>query len=144
MYKAPEQYLDSDTAASRIMAHARLLLKLSRRFEAIAPGALARAARVANYKAGIVILHADNGAVAAKLRQMSQRLAAELSKAGIECSSLDVKVQPRRFAEGTPGGTVKPLSVNAVGTLRTTAETLPQGPLRQAIDQLLQRAAKTG
>jgi hypothetical protein len=74
MYKGPEQYLDSDAAASRVMAHARLLLKLSRRFEAIAPAGLRHTAHVANYKSGKIIIHADNGAVAAKIRQMSQRL----------------------------------------------------------------------
>ena len=74
MYKGPEQYLDSDAAASRVMAHARLLLKLSRRFEAIAPAGFRHSAHVANYKSGKIIIHTDNGAVASKIRQMSQRL----------------------------------------------------------------------
>ena len=50
MYNGPEYYLDSDATAGRVMAHARLLLKLSRQFEAIAPSAFRHAARVANYK----------------------------------------------------------------------------------------------
>ena len=77
MYKGPEHYLDSDASTSRIMAHARLLQKLSRRFEAIAPSGLRHAARVANYKSGKIVIHADNGAVATKNRQMSQRLCDE-------------------------------------------------------------------
>lgn len=71
MYKGPEQYLNSDATTSRIMAHARLLQKLSRRFEAVAPAGLRHAARVANYKSGTIVIHTDNGAVAAKIRQMS-------------------------------------------------------------------------
>ncbi len=143
MYKGPEQYLDSDAATSRVMAHARLLQKLSRRFEAVAPSGLRHAARVANYKSGKIVIHADNGAVAAKIRQMSQRLCVELSKGGAECNDMDVKVQPRQNPSQTRTSTLKPLSDKAFGMLQSTAENLPEGPLRRALDTLLQRAART-
>ncbi len=143
MYQGPEHYLDSDAAIGRVMAHARLLQKLSRRFEAIAPGGLRHAARVANYKSGKIVIHADNGAVAAKIRQMSQRLCNELSMGGAECSALEVKVQPRQNPYQTRTSTPKPLSGKAFGALQATAEKLPPGPLRAALDSLLQRAART-
>ena len=143
MYQGPEHYLDSDAAIGRVMAHARLLQKLSRRFEAIAPGGLRHAARVANYKSGKIVIHADNGAVAAKIRQMSQRLCVELSKGGAECSDMEVKVQPRQNPYQTRTSTPKPLSGKAFGALQATAEKLPPGPLRAALDSLLQRAART-
>lgn len=142
MYKGPEQYLDSDAAASRVMAHARLLLKLSRHFEAIAPIGLRDAAHVANYKSGKIIIHADNGAVATKIRQMSQRLCDELSKRGAECIGIEVKVQPRQIPFQSTPSTQKPISAKACATLRSTTEMLPKGPLRDALDRLLQRAAK--
>ena len=143
MYKGPEQYLDSDAATSRVMAHARLLQKLSRRFEAVAPSGLRHAARVANYKSGKIVIHADNGAVATKIRQMSQRLCDELSKGGAECSLMEVKVQPRQNPYQTRTSTQKPLSDKAFGMLQSTAENLPEGPLRRALDTLLKRAART-
>lgn len=142
MYKGPEQYLDSDAAAGRIMAHARLLLKLSRRFEAVAPTGLRHAAHVANYKSGKIIIHADNGAVAAKIRQLSQRLSDELSKGGTECSGIEVKVQPRQIPSQSTSSTQKPLSGKAIGMLRSTSEMLPKGPLRAALERLLERTAK--
>jgi hypothetical protein len=141
MYKGPEQYLDSDAAAGRIMAHARLLLKLSRRFEAVAPAGLRHAAHVANYKSGIVVIHADNGAVAAKIRQLSQRLSDELSKGGTECSCIEVKVQPRQIPSQSTTSTLKPLSGKAIGMLRSTSEKLPKGSLKEALERLLARAA---
>lgn len=141
MYKGPEQYLDSDAAAGRIMAHARLLLKLSRRFEAVAPAGLRHAAHVANYKSGIVVIHADNGAVAAKIRQLSQRLSDELSKGGTECSGIEVKVQPRQIPSQSTTSTLKPLSGKAIGMLRSTSEKLPKGSLKDALERLLERAA---
>lgn len=142
MYKGPEQYLDSDAAASRVMAHARLLLKLSRHFEAIAPAGLRHAAHVANFKSGKIIIHADNGAVATKIRQMSQRFCDELSKRGADCTGIEVKVQPREITLQSTTSTQKPLSAKACGVLRSTSENLPKGPLREALDRLLQRAAK--
>ena len=142
MYKGPEQYLDSDAATSRVMAHARLLQKLSRRFEAVAPGGLRQASRVANYKSGKIVIHADNGAVATKIRQMSQRLCDELSKRGVECNVMEVKVQPRQIAYQSMSSTPKPLSARACGAIHATAANLPAGPLRAALETLLARAAR--
>jgi hypothetical protein len=142
MYKVPEQFLDSDAAAGKVMAHARLLLKLSRRFEAIAPAGFRYSAHVANYKSGKIVIHADNGAVAAKIRQMSQRLCSELSKGGAECNGIEVKVQPRQIPYQSTSSTPKPLSEVACGVLRSTAETMPKGPLQDALANLLARAAK--
>lgn len=142
MYNGPEHYLDKDAATGRVMVHARLLLKLSRRFEAVAPAGLRYAAHVANYKSGKIIIHADNGAVAAKIRQLSQRLSDELSKGGTECSGIEVKVQPRQIPCQSTSSTQKPLSDKAFGMLRSTAENLPKGPLRDALDNLLKHAAR--
>ena len=142
MYNGPEHYLDSDAAAGRFMAHARLLLKLSRRFEAIAPSAFRHAARVANYKSGKVIIHTDNGAVASKIRQMSQRLCDELSKGGAQCNDMEVKVQPRETHYQSTSSTQKPISTEACGVLQSASEKLPEGPLRAALDRLLERAVR--
>ncbi|OMG56658.1 hypothetical protein BJN45_03335 [Azonexus hydrophilus] len=143
MYKAPEQYLDADAAAGRVMAHARLLMKLTNRFEAVAPGALRHAAHVANYKSGKIVIHADNGAVAAKLRQMNRRLCDELSCEGVECNEIEVKVQPRQIPSRSMSSTIKPISDKAAGMLRSTVDKLPKGPLRAALDTLLRRAARS-
>lgn len=141
MYKAPEQFLDSDAAAGRVMAHARLLLRLSRRFSAIAPPALRHSARVANYKSGKLVIYADNGAVAAKIRQLGKRLCNELSTGGAECNDIDVKVQPRQIHASSMTSTPKPLSPRARESLNEAASRLPPGPLRSALDTLLQRSA---
>lgn len=142
MYKEPEQFLNSDPATSRVMAHARLLLKLSRRFEAIAPAGLRHSAHVANFKSGKIVIHANNGAVASKIRQMSQRLCRELSQGGAECTAMEVKVQPLQIPCQSMGSTQKPLSGKAFGILRSTAKNLPAGPLRTALDALLKNAAR--
>lgn len=135
-------YLNDDAAAGRVMARARLLLALSRRFEAAAPAGLANAARVANYKSGKVVIHADNGAVAAKIRQMGGRLGTEFSREVGECSGIEVKVQPRQIPAQSTGSHLKPLSAAACGSLRDMATRLPPGSLRTALDTLLARALR--
>jgi len=142
MHQEPEHYLDNDATTARLMAHARLLLKLSRRFATLVPAGLRDAAHVANYQSGTVVIHTENGAVAAKLRQMSQRLCDELSKGGTECSGMLVKVQPRQLPLRSSGSTQKPLSAQAVASLETVAGNLPAGPLKGALASLLARAAR--
>jgi len=142
MYQGPEQYLDNDASSARLMAHARLLLRLSRHFAALAPAGLRHAAQVANYKSGTVVIHAENGAVAAKLRQMSQRLCDELSKTGVECNAMSIKVQPRQLPLRSSASTQKPLSAQAVASLETISGSLPEGSLKGALATLLARAAR--
>lgn len=143
MYRAPEHYLNTDANASRVMAHARLLTRLAARFASVAPGGLGQAAHVANYRNGVLVIHAENGAVAAKLRQLSRRLCDRISFEGCECSDIEVKVQPGQLPFRSTTSTLKPLSGKALGVLRERAESLPGGPLRAALDLLLARAAKS-
>lgn len=142
MHYAPEHFLDKDAAAGRVMAHARLLLKLTRRFETVAPAALRNSARVANFKSGKVVIHADNGAVAAKIRQLGRRLCDDLSTGGAECNEIEVKVQPRQSPFQSTSSTLKPLTGRSIESLRSTQEKLPKGPLQEALAKLIERAAR--
>lgn len=141
MQASLEHYLDTADGAAKVMAHARLLLKLSRRYEAFAPAGLAHVSRVANFKSGKVVIHADHGAIAAKLRQMSQSLCQLLSFEGLECSVVEIKVQPRQFPYQSSASPVKPLSAKTGSTLRNTAASLPEdSSLRLALEKLLSKA----
>lgn len=142
MADTPGRLLDSDAAAAKVMAHARLILRLSRRFQEIAPGNLSQAAHVANVKSGKVIIHADHGAVAAKLRQLGPRLCAGLSLQGCECNGIEVKVQPSNFPLRSSSSHHKPLSSQALSSLSGAAAGLPEGTLKQALEELVARALR--
>lgn len=86
--------LDTDDGISRLSAHASSLLQLQRAFEKAVPAALARFGRVANLKQGRIVIHAENGAIAAKIMQVAPRLADVFLKAGAQVSEVQVKVQP--------------------------------------------------
>ncbi|WP_300454157.1 DUF721 domain-containing protein [Accumulibacter sp.] len=137
-----QHYLQASDGAGKVLEHAGRLIRIAGLYAEIAPRHLSGASQVANLKSGVVVIHADNGAVATKLRQMAPTLVEELRKRGIECHALRVKVQARTaFAVPRPP-LLKPLSARAGEDLSTLCETLPASPLRQALETLLARAAR--
>jgi hypothetical protein len=104
-----DAYLNSAGGLARLSAHAGRLVKLQRVFEKIAPSYLAASSRVANFKLGKVVIHADSGAVAAKLRQMLPSLLDEFSLEGAEVTEIQVKVQPTMLRCNIKTKGVRPL-----------------------------------
>ncbi|WP_415036515.1 DciA family protein [Azonexus sp.] len=142
MYQAPEHFLSTDAAASRLLRQAKLIGELSRRFSTVAPSALAASARVANFRAGKVVILAENGAVAVKLRQMGQRLCTALSYEGAECNEIEIKVQPQQTPFRSMSSTIKPISQRSLAQLESATTALPEGALRRALETLLKRCAR--
>lgn len=135
-------YLASSEGAGRLMAHARLLQKLARIYCDAVPDHLGASSRVANYKSGKVVIHADYGAVAVKLRQMAPTLTREFSLRGVECNGVTVKVQGLEIAEHSHAPAARPLSGGTCKHLESLAAGMPPSPLRDAIDTLLARAVR--
>jgi len=142
MQKSLENYLDAADGAGQVLAHARLLMKLTHLYQEIAPANLGQASRLANYKSGIIVLHAANGVLAAKLRQLAPTLAEGFLKRGVECNGVQVKVQARESHAQSMTSTRKPLSATASGKLEGLRDALPASALRAALESLLARAAK--
>jgi len=134
--------LNADETMARLAAHAGRLLKLQRIIETTIPTALAQSCRVANYKLGVVIIHADNGAVATKLRQIAPSLGDELRSSGSEITEIRIKVQPRDALQSpTPSISVAELSVQTKQGLTSLSAELPEGsPLKDALLRLVSRA----
>lgn len=106
------------------------------------PVNLAPAARVANLKRGKVVIHADSGAVAVKLRQLGPRLAAGLKQQGQEVSGIEVRVQPGGRIT-LPSRKIQPkkLGIQPKRSLTSLAAGLPEGsPLKAALEKLLRSA----
>ena len=142
MQNSLEHYLEATDGAGKLMAHARLLVRLTRLYRDIAPPHLAQASTLANYKSGTVVMHAHSGAIAAKLRQLATTLAEGFSKRGIECNGVQVKVQAPDNPEQSHHPTLKPLGAGAFGALEHLRDSLPNDDLRQAIEHLLTHSAR--
>ena len=140
MQKSLENYLEATDGAGKVLAHARLLIKLANLYQKIAPAHLSQASTLANYKSGIIVIHATTGAVAAKLRQLAPSLSDGFSKRGIECNGVQVKVQAREISAQSTTSTQKPLSARTKNELGDLCDHLPDSPLRTALENLLAHA----
>ncbi|MBI4984651.1 MAG: DUF721 domain-containing protein [Rhodocyclales bacterium] len=121
-----EDCLEADGGLSRLTGHAARLLRLRQLFESAVPRPLARGARVANLKFGKLVVHADNGAVAAKLRQIIPTLIDAFRKNSAEVTGIEVKVQPRLDVKPKKlDETRSPLGDHAKQGLTSLAESLP-------------------
>lgn len=138
----PEKLLEASDQTARILAHARLIKRLDERLLASLPAGLAGHARVVNYRLGSIVIHATNGAVAAKLKQLAPRLCDSFVKIGLECKQMEVKVQPLQSIQQSSTSTIKPISAAGRSSLEECAGRMPStSPLAQALRQLLARAA---
>lgn len=142
MQKSLENYLEADDGAGKMLAHARLLMKLARLYQEIAPANLARASRLVNYKSGIIVIHAASGALAAKLRQLAPTLSDGFALRGVECNGVEVKVQVLETPAQSRTSTQKPLTRRASGALEKLRDSLPASPLRAALETFLARTPR--
>ena len=130
----------ANPALARLSAHAARLLQLQRLLEAALPLQLARGARIANCRLGKAFLHADNAAVAAKLRQIAPTLVNVFCNAGAEVTGIEVRVQPAVRARAEVRRNVVPPGTQAQRSLARLADTLPDdSPLRAALQRLARR-----
>lgn len=81
---------------------------------------------------------ADNGAIAAKLRQMTTELAAQLQQRGVEVTVIQVQVQVSA-PPIPPPPKVLSLSQSGKNQLAKFAEKLPDSPLKNALNRLTRR-----
>lgn len=122
--------------------HARRLEDLQHLLFAAVPPALAAASRVSNYKSGLLVISADNAAVAAKLRQLAPRLLSHLGKTEIQVTGIRVDVQVKAHKikdEDEVTGRVLP--PDAIQKFSGLAERLPPSPLKSAVMKLARRGA---
>ncbi len=135
-------YLGSGDALARLHDHAARLRRLQRVLERALPPPLAAACHVANLKKDALVIAADGGAAAVRLRQMTPSLMEHFTHAGHPLAAISVKVAtprqetaPRSLAEG------RHITAAAKSTLTAFAATLPMdSPLRESLERLASRS----
>ncbi|MCX7627315.1 MAG: DUF721 domain-containing protein [Methylophilaceae bacterium] len=111
---------------------------LQRLWESTAPPPLNRLSHVGLLRHGRLTVYASSGAIAAKLKMQPDRLIKKLQMQGAEVTSIHVKVQvtaPPRVMT-TPR---RRISERTARHLAEFARTLPDSPLRKALQQLARR-----
>ena len=119
------------------LVRVKRLTALQRLYAESVPRELARKSRVAYEREGTVVVMADNGAIAAKLRHLAPRIVLEIVKSVPEVTAIRVEVQvtppPARRA---PSAEIGP---KGLANLRALRDSLPASPLKAALDRLVSR-----
>jgi hypothetical protein len=93
---------------------------------------------VAYEREGTVVVVADTGAVAAKLRQLAPRITTGIAKFAPEVTSIQVDVQVAEHRDRRSD--IRPkIGARALSSLRELRDSLSDSPLRQAIGHLVKR-----
>ena len=134
-----QELLAAGDSLARLSAHAQRLLQFQRLLEAALPEALRPHARVANFRLGKLFIHAANGAVAAKIRQLGPRLASDLSLREAKLTQIEVRVQARNPSQPLPPHERPSMpGLKQKQGLTALANRLPgESPLKDALERLL-------
>jgi len=116
----------------------RQLAALQSALAQILPGDLPANSSVPLVKAGELILSADNGAVAAKLRQMAPRILVFLRQQGFQITGIRLQVQVRGRDNPLPRKQIS-LSSDARDAIGFLADRLDPSPLKTALKRLGRR-----
>jgi hypothetical protein len=137
------EYLDSSPGVDRLTSQAAFLLAIRQVLAEALPETLRRSCAIANCKQGKVIFLADSSAAAARIRLLAPSLVELLGKRGLQVTGLRVDVQPdaQRRAQLTEEKSLL-LPPSAIEALARAAKTLPEGPLKQALDALTRRGRR--
>ena len=126
--------------ASRLQAltqHANRLIEIQRIWDKSAPQPLARACRVATLDNKTLTLYADNGAVAAKVKQQLPSLLAQFVKRGIEITAIRVEVQAKLLSPHEKIVSHQSLSRIGLAHLAKLQQNLEESPLKTALARLI-------
>ena len=130
-----DSYLSSNLELRQLAGKARQLRAFQLHYEQIAPPSLQRSSHVLQVEQCIMTLAVNNGAVAAKLRQLAPELAQQLQLRGCEVTGIQVRVQVGFQPAKHPN---TPASVSAEGKqqLSDLAASLKDSPLKMALQRL--------
>jgi hypothetical protein len=131
-------FLASNQELRQLSSKARQLTALQRHYELIVPPSLQSGSRVLQLRQQVVVIAADNGAVAAKLRQMTVELISLFQARGCEVTGIQIKVQvttPKRVVPPEP----RKLGKSARDALNELEENLVDSPLKTALRRLARR-----
>ena len=115
------------------------LSQLQKIWDCAVPETLRPFTRAGGFKHRRIMVFADNGAVAAKLKMQSASLLKNLQNKGLEVTSIRVEVQVQSRRPAQPG-IERHISPQASSSLENLAEQLPDSPLRTALQRLAKRS----
>ena len=132
--------LNSLTDLEAIRVRAERIAALQQAYFAAVPRELAQSSTVGYETQGTLVLLADSGAVAARLRQLTPRLLLTIRKQFPEVRAIRIEVQLVRGSRRPPAP-IRRVGATGLRSLTELEAGLADGPLRDALRRLIRREA---
>jgi hypothetical protein len=137
--------IENTAGLSALTRTMQRLAALQRLYVVCAPPDLARASRVVGDRDGMLVIAADNGAIATKLKQLVPRLLKKLQKQSAEVTGIRVQVQVNKV---TPATAIRadpsPLPVDLIDNFDELSKQVKDPDLRAALARFAARRRKSG
>lgn len=139
--KSIGDWLSRQAAPEDVIRRANRLLALQRLYANCVPESLARLSEVANLKDGELLVRADNGAAAAKLKQLAPTILDKIKTNNQDVTKLTVTVRPAGQPFPGAGAQAKRARVPADGVhhFEALSGSLQDSPLKSALQRLAAR-----
>lgn len=135
-----DNFLGSGDALARLQDHAARLRRLQGALDTALPPQMKGQCQVANLKEGTLVVSAQGGAAAVRLRQMLPSLVEHFARAGHAVQTIKVKVATPEQIEWRRPPTERHISAEAKAGLNAFARSLPEdSPLRASLERLVKR-----
>ncbi len=129
-----------DNRLSQLSQRVQRLKQLNETLKSLLPPQFSEHCFLANVNEHTLVIHTDNASYASLLRFQSPTLCKELSKHLPQIvNKLDVRVRPINDTSLNSEVNSITLPDNAAAALQQTADTIDEGPLKQALLRLAQR-----
>lgn len=130
--------LGSAAELKALSARVRRMRELQTLYLRSAPRELGVSSRVKTYRAGTLLIAADNAAVAAKLKQLAPSVLASIRKTEADITGIRIEVQVTAAMHERPRKPEKnALSADAIGKFEELAKRVPAGDLKSALANLV-------
>ena len=124
-----------------VTEHARPLLALQSMLDACLPAPLRGQVRVSNFRQGILVAGVGGGALAHRLRTLAPQLVEALRAREVAVVELRAEVRPTELAPPPPPKRAV-LGPNARESIERLAASLPESPMRAALERMARRARR--
>lgn len=139
--KSIGDWLSRQATPEDVIRRANRLLALQRLYANCVPDPLARLSEVANLKDGELLVRADNGAAAAKLKQLAPTILDKIRTTNQDVTKVSVTVRPVGQPSPGAGAQAKRARVPAGGVhhIEAFSGSLQDSPLKSALERLAAR-----
>lgn len=130
-------FLNTTTRLQSLMQAAGRLIEVQRVYQGLAQKNLAKYSKVGSVVQGTLVLLAENGAIAAKLKQQLPTLLSKFQQRGVEVSAIRVEVQAGLLRATNRPPHDKHIEEAGLQSLQKLQEKLEDGALKLALEKLL-------